>query len=356
MKKYGWGLLVCFMVLTGILSGCGREEMPRQLCQLYVEYGAEQWWVPAWFDPAVGQIEAICGEETHGENCPFRGASSRPVHVVGDTIYYTAETENGAELIAYTPGSATTYNPGVAKVEVVAEIPEATWRSKYKFIGDYLYLWGRETDGSYTDMKQIHLPERQIVPVSNNEGPWQIEGNTGFYLLGSYDEHTVSGVYSQPLPEGKTVYRPKELLFHSVSLREICLASDAIFWQGYDGYWYDTEQALPENLYRYDRLTGETTLLVEKFGGGVPVAYGEYVYAVRHDGTRDILMQVHGTTGTQKILYTTEEGTGLNRYAPDVVGQYVVVDYTCSQYEGKLVYDTVTRSCEIYEIQSSIEE
>ncbi len=345
MKK-----LCILVILACLLVGCGKEETLRQLCQVSTTLDGETWWVPTWFDPATGELEPVCGEETHKEDCPFRGTSSRPSHVVGNTIYFAVENTEGADLTAYTPGKGTAYNPGVAKMETFWQIHGTTWRGKYLFKGDYLYIWDREEDGSYKDMKQIYLPDMRIDGMPENIAPWDIEGNTGFYLLGSYDEHYISGVYSQPLPDGKTTYRPKELLFHSKSFHEICLAPDAIYWQGYDGFWYDQNQVVPEHLYRYDRLTGDNTLLVENFGGGVPVAFGEYVYAVRHDGTRDVLMQVHGTTGTQKILYTTEEGASLNRYAPAVVGQYVVVDYVTERLEGKLVYDTVGGTYEIYEI------
>ncbi len=346
MKKL-WILLVLALVLVG----CGQEESPRQLCQIMTELSGEKWWIPTWFDPATGELEPVCGEETHGEDCPFRGASSMRAHVVGDTVYYTEEFEGGANVVAYTPGKGTAYNPGVAKKETVATINSPTWRSAYNFKGEYLYIWDRAEDGSKENVRQIHLTNKQIVVMPDMDIPWQTERDIGFFTLEDPDSRCGTGIYTQHLPDGKTEYRPKELLFHSVSFHELCLAPDAIYWQGCSDYdWYDQTEGFPKDLYRYDRATGETTLLIENFGGGIPVALGEYIYAVRHDGTRDVLMQVHGTTGTQKILYTTEEGTVLNRYAPAVVGPYIVVDYTTAEQEDKLVYDTVTGTCKIYNI------
>ena len=98
------------------------------------------------------------------------------------------------------------------------------------------------------------------------------------------------------------------------------------------------------DLYRFDRKTQEIRLLVENFGNSMPVVYGEYLYAVRHDETRNVLMQVHTTDGDQKILYVPEEGYKLKMTTLEIVGKYLIVDlqHDAGETQEKLWFDLET--------------
>ncbi len=346
MKK-----LWILVALICLLVGCGEEEVPRHLCHTKAVMGTEKWWVPTWLDPATGALEALCEEENHGEECPFRHYSGFSIHVWADTVYFTEEKEDGATVVGY--------HFRKHKREVVANIPSPTWRSEHIFRGEYLYLYERDENSHKKEIKQLHLTDGKMVDVADI--PWQIEGNTGFYLI-EYDDASggsgIVGIFSQILPDGKTENSTKELLLYNKTITGICLTPDAIYWKGYDGFWEDPDAPVPNHLYRYDRQTGESTLLGSDYSILTLrlVPHGEYLYGVCHSKEGDVLGRIHGTTGVQEILYTMEEDEDLKLYTPDVVGQYVVVDAESGGIEERLVYDTVNGTCRVYRIGTSKKE
>ena len=353
-------ILVGLAAVVLLLVGCEKEEEPvRQL--FFPEYtvGKTEVTVPAWFYPETGEIEYLCPdcphkcfnagtnceEEVHGDACPFYKFSGR-CSLAEDTLYYFNSRDEFGELYAFHLESRTWE-------KLMDTDPNPLWRSSCVFKGEYLYQYDRESceegDLYYGQFIRIHLPTMEITDLSGQRLPWKVEDGVAYYAMTDSDPYIASsGIYSQPLYSAEEIPPAKDLILHEVELGVYpLLEEDAVYWIG-DKKLREDPNAAVHDLYRFDRKTQEIRLLAENFGSSMPVLFGEYLYAVRHDETRNVLMQVHSTTGDQKILYVPEDGWKLKMTTLDVVEKYLVVDVISDNASGKVVYDTETGESTLY--------
>lgn len=346
-------------VVVLLLAGCAKEEEPvRQL--FFPEYTVrkEKVTVPAWFYPETGEIEYLCPdcvhkcfntginceEDVHGDACPFYKFSGR-YSLAEEVLYYFTSADDFGDLYSYNTETR-------ESVRLMDTKPNHLWRSSYIFYGEYLYEYDRDSlteDGLYYGhMNRIHLPEWESTDIAGQRLPWKVENGTAYYLLTDSDAHIVSGIYSQPLYSAEDTPPAKNLILHEVELGSYpLLEEDAVYWIGDSKLRVDPDTVV-HDLYRFDRKTQEIQLLAENFGNSMPVVHGDYLYAVRHDETRNVLMQVHSTDGDQKILYVPEDGWKLKMTTLEAVGKYLVVDAVSDSANGKVVYDTETGESTLY--------
>lgn len=359
MKK---GILTLLSLLL-LFAGCAKEEEapPRQLFVSTYTIGKSEVASPAWFDPATGEVTYLCpdcphsctgndghcDEDVHGDKCPFAKFSARYT-LSDDTLYYFTTNEDYGDLYAYslTTGETT---------RLMDTSPNKLWRSSFLFQGEYLYHFDNASrDGSsYGEMRRLHLPGGTWEDIPGQSIPFHIENGVGFYTIPDSNEHSVAGLYSQPLYTADAAIPAKTLLLHEIELYFTPLITeDAIYWFGNDALpandRLSTEgNAMPGDLFRFDRQTQENRLLVQKFGHSYLVPCGGYIYGIRRDGTRSVLMQVHPTDGSQKVIYTAEEDWHLVTATLDTVGDYVIVDATDGKKQAKVVYDAVAKETRV---------
>ena len=109
MKK-----ILYFLGLLLFLTSCGSDEpevlWPYELVELVQNAGTDsEFRIPAWFDPATGETAAVCGETSHGEDCPFWSESYYDPNFSSwrDTLFRGKKTEDGYVLAAYSTESGT---------------------------------------------------------------------------------------------------------------------------------------------------------------------------------------------------------------------------------------------------------
>lgn len=363
MQKRFSLVTILLLAFVGLFSGCAKEEaeeVPRQLFVSTYKIGKKEVSSPAWFDPATGEVTYLCShcpheclgdnghcsEEVHRDACPFAGFFSARYQVIGDTLYYFASNEDYGNLHAYSLTSGET-------THLLDTAPNTLWRSSTLFRGEYLYQFdaSRERNFLYENMQRLHLPTGEWEDLDGQPLPFAIEDGVGFYTLADSDEHYITGIYSQPLYKTGETPPPKTLLLHEVDIGIFLkLTEDAIYWFGNDQLPQDAND-VHSDLYRYDRQTQEITLLVQNYGSSQLVDYGESLYGIRKDGTRTVLMQIHATDGTQKVLYTAEEGWTLHPASVDLVENYVIVDANSENGKAKVVYDIVSGESMFYKIR-----
>lgn len=376
MRK--WLLLMTLLLLVSLPS-CTKEETPRQLFISTYKIGKVDDSSPAWFDPATGEVtylcthcphqcqgdDETCSEEVHGDDCPFAGIL-RLHHVVEDTVYYfclsPSEKDVHINLYAYslTDGERThlldTVNTDVY--------------SHFLFEGEYLYQLDTHVPrgqnntnqkyiSTYRDLQRLHLPTGTWEDVSGQSPPWQIEDGIGYYLLSESDD-ALTGMVSQPLYTSSETPPEETILFQKVTMDATpLLTEDAIYWIG-DNKLPEDEDTVVRDLYRYDRQTQEITLLAQDFGSRFSAlnAYlvedDGYLYGICEEHTKEVLTQVCIADGTQKALYTEddgltkEDGWTIENSTLDMVEDYVIVDVYNKATPGKLVYDTTTGESVLY--------
>ena len=353
-------IIVLVSALLLLFTGCAKEEEtpPRQLFVSTYTIGKNEIAAPTWFDPATGEVTYLCSdcphactgndghcnEDVHGDACPFAKFSSRYT-LLDDTLYYFTTNEDYGDLCAYslTTGETT---------RLMDTAPNKLWRSSFLFQGEYLYHFDNASrDGSrYGELRRLHLPDGTWEDIPGQSIPFHIENGVGFYTIPDSNEHSVSGIYSQPLYTTGEAIPTKTLLLHEVELYfTLLVTEDAIYWFGDEDLPIEGVEgnAVPGDLHRYDRHTRENTLLVQNFGHSHLVPCGGYIYGIRSDGTRSVLMQVHATDGSQKVIYTAEEDWHLIMATLDMVDTYVIVDATSGAEHAKVVYDTATKETRV---------
>lgn len=348
-------ILVGLAAVVLLFIGCEKEEEPvRQL--FFPEYtvGKTDVTAPAWFYPETGDVEYLCPgcphrclgnvddcpEDVHGDTCPFYKFSGR--YSLTDTaLYYFTSMDAYGDLYVY---DLETHS----RERLRDTDTNPLWRSSYIFYGEYLYQYDRDSLGDdglwYGQMTSTFLPTGETTDLSGQRMPWIVENGTAYYLLTDSSPYIVSGIYSQPLYNAGETPPEKTLLLHEVDLGSYpLLEEDAVYWIG-DNKLRDNPDVVVHDLYRFDRKTQEIRLLVENFGSSMPVVYGEYLYAVRHDETRNVLMQVHTTDGDQKILYVPEEGYRLKMTTLEIVGKYLIADlqHDNGETQEKIWFDLET--------------
>ncbi len=354
-------IIVLASVLLLLFAGCAKEEAapPRQLFVSTYTSGKNEVTSPAWFDPATGEVTYLCpdcphscvgndghcDEDVHGDECPFAKFSARYT-LLGDTLYYFTTNEDYGDLYAHslTTGETT---------RLLDTSPNKLWRSSFLFQGEYLFHFNNASrnGSSYGELRRLHLPGGTWEDIPGQSIPMYIEHDVGFYTIPDSNGHSAAGLYSQPLYTANEAIPAKTLLLHEVELYFTQLVTeDAIYWFGDDALPVESIEGnvVPGDLYRFDRHTQENTLLVQNFGHSNLVACGGYLYGIRRDGTRSVLMQVHATDGTQKVLYTAEADWHLIMATLEVVGDFVIVDATDGDMVCKIVYDTQTGTFERY--------
>ncbi|MBQ8640785.1 MAG: hypothetical protein IJ480_01085 [Clostridia bacterium] len=356
-------LLILAAALILFLTACGKEETEPVRQLFFPEYTVLQKnvTVPAWFYPETGKVEFLCPdcvhqcvkgeyacrEAVHGHECPFYEISER-YSLVDGVLYYFAGDDDNVALYSYDTEDHTR--------EVLMETDNPLWRSSYIFKKEYLYSYDRDSEmegwQSYGNMNRIHLPSMRVTDISGQQIPWKIVDGIGYYNIADSSPYIVSGLYSQPLYARNELPPAKELLLHEVDLGvSLYMDENAVYWSG-TNYLPDEMEETESNLYRYDRHTKETTLLIRDYRFGVETGYGEYLYDIRHDETGSVLVRVHGTLGDQKVLYTPEEGWSLTGGAR-AAGQYIIADMKSDTAYGKLVYDTAAETCQTYVLQET---
>jgi len=349
-------ILVGLAAVVLLFIGCEKEEEPvRQL--FFPEYtvGKTEVTAPAWFYPETGDVEYLCPdcphrclgnvddcpEDVHGDACPFFAfTNTNGCRQVGEKLYYFTCEDVYGELFAYDLKTQT-------REKLLDTAPETVWRSTCQLRGEYLYQWDSVTGNNRNykeNIRRMHLPTGEVTDMNGHPIPWKVQDGTGYYLLTDSSPYFVSGIYSQPLYDLGENPPEKTLLLHEVDLGSYpLLEEDAVYWIG-DNKLRDNPDVVVHDLYRLDRKTQEIRLLVENFGSSMPVVYGEYLYAVRHDETRNVLMQVHTTDGDQKILYVPEEGYRLKMTTLEIVGKYLIVDlqHDNGETQEKIWFDLET--------------
>lgn len=368
--------ILLLMLLLVSLPSCTKEvsATPQQLFLSTYKIGKVDYFSPAWFDPATGEVtylcdhcphqcqgdDETCSEEVHGDDCPFTNILRSHHHIVGDTLYYFCHSLCGDEvhedLYAYSLTNG-------ERTHLLNTINTDAY-SHFLFKGEYLYQLDKNvprgqnnTDkkyvSTYRDLQRLHLPTGEWEDVSGQTPPWQIEDGIGYYLL-SESEDALTGMVSQPLYTSGETPPEETLLFHEVTMDATpLLTEDAIYWIG-DNKLPEDEDTVARDLYRYDRQTQEITLLAEDFGSRFSAlnAYLQeddgYLYNICEEGTKEVLTQVCIADGTQKALYTEEEGWKIENSTLDVVGDYVIVDLYHNSTFGKFVYNTITKDRFVY--------
>lgn len=356
--------MLLLMLLLVSLPGCAKEEAETQPRQFFVstyKIGKKDVYSPAWFDPTTGEVTYLCAhcphqcqgdnghcsEEVHGDACPFEGFSATHFQILEDTLYYFVSNEDHGDLYAYSLTNG-------ERTHLWDTSPSTLWRSSHLFKGEYLYHFDSTLDSSmrYENMQRLHLPTDEWQDVCKQVLPWQIEDDIGFYLLSDSDEHHANGVYSQPLYTADEIPPTKTLLLHEITLgSSTLLCEDALYWIGDNKLPQDGNTVI-QDLYRYDRHTQEIKLLVQNFGHSYLRAYGDYLYGTRNDGTRSVLMQVHATDGSQKVVFTPEDGWTPKPGTIDIVGDYVILNAINGEISGKIVYDIANEKGTLYTLDS----
>lgn len=369
------------LLLLVSLPSCTKEEPPQQLFLSTYKIGKVDYSSPAWFDPATGEVtylcahcphqcqgdDETCSEEVHGDDCPFANIARTLYCVIEDTFYYFCtyfhDVEKHEILYAYSLMDGN-------RTELLHTMFNTSVSSLYIIKGEYLYQLDTHVPrgqnntnqkyiSTYRDLQRLHLPTGTWEDVSGQTPPWQIEDGIGYYLLSESDD-ALTGVYSQPLYTSGETPPEETILFHEVTMDATpLLTKDAIYWIG-DNQLPEDEDTVARDLYRYDRQTQEITLLAQDFGSRFSAlnAYlvedDGFLYGICEEDTKEVLTQVCIADGTQKALYTEddgltkEDGWTIENSTLDVVGDYVIVDVYNKATPGKLVYDTTTDESVLY--------